>query len=212
MILLSTPSSAQENRTTAVSGEKKVWTFLKSISSDQTVEFRVTSEPNETGGRVLIEYRFTRDQDFLQMYEEQLFGITYSGQFATRESAFQALAMMDVNFDGFKDVRIFYSGGSGGSAYQYFTYQTTYDDRPLAFEENDAMWRANINRVDREKESLFSSWHYGAAVFSGAEYKWIQGHLIMIRSDSTDGTRTVIHELSLPEGEMVVVEERHHEQ
>jgi len=212
MILLSTPSSAQENRNNVVSGEKKVWTFLKTISSDQTTEFRVTSEPNETGGRVLIEYRFTRDQDFLQMYEEQLFGITYTSQFATRESAFQALAMMDVNFDGFKDVRIFYSGGSGGSSYQYFIYQTTYDDRPLAFKESDAMRRVSINHVDKEKESLSSNWSYGAASGYSNEYKWIQGHLIMIRSNFTDGTRTVIRELSLPEGEMVVVEESHHDQ
>lgn len=87
--------------------------------------------------------------------------------------------MIDVNFDGYKDMMIYsHDGGAGpNSGYNFYIYHP----KNKKYIYNETLSELTQTQVDIETKTIRSAWRNGAAEHGYEEYKWINGKLTMTK-------------------------------
>lgn len=89
------------------------------------------------------------------------------------------LDMIDVNFDGYEDMIIYSHDGGAvpNNGYNFYVYNS----KSKLFEYNLTLSDLTQTQVDIKAKMITSAWRNGAAEHGYAEYKWINGKLIMTK-------------------------------
>lgn len=113
------------------------------------------------------------------------------------------LHVVDVNFDGYKDVIIFndYGGAHSNSWYDCWLW----DAETSSFVTSESFTAICNPALDPEKKYIYSSGGSGAEFWGGSVYRFINGEFVM--TDNLDGSWRRVVESRYVDGEMKVVRE-----
>jgi len=139
------------------------------------------------------------EADFLQTYGgEELGYFVYNEMMDT-----MGLHVVDVNFDGYKDVIILNNFGGAHSNTWYDCW--LWDSETAAFVESESFAEICNPALDPEKKCIYSTGGSGAAYWGGSIYQYINGKFVITNDLNTylDG----LVETELVNEEMVVVRE-----
>lgn len=113
------------------------------------------------------------------------------------------LHVVDVNFDGYKDVIIINDFGGAHSNSWYDCW--LWDAEASSFAKSESFTAICNPALDPEKQCIYSSGGSGAEYWGGSVYRYIGGEFIL--TDNLDGSWRRIVESRFVDGEMKVVRE-----
>ena len=145
---------------------------------------------DENGSKIL-------SADFSELVDGELSGFcVYNEMMDT-----MGLHVVDVNFDGYKDVIILnnFSGVHGNTWYNCWLW----DAESSAFVESKTFGEICNPALDAEKQCIYSAGGSGAAYWGGRIYKFIDGEFVLTNELYTDWDDLV--ETMLIDDEMIIV-------
>jgi len=113
------------------------------------------------------------------------------------------LHVVDVNFDGCKDVIIL--GGFAGAHGNTWYYCWLWDAETSSFIESESFAKICNPALDSEKKCIYSAGGSGAAYWGGSIYKFIDGEFVV--TNNLDGDWNQVTETELINGKMEIARE-----
>jgi hypothetical protein len=91
---------------------------------------------------------------------------------------------LDMNFDGYPDIKLMYSSASGGADFHVWLY----NQKTGKFKYNDELSSLSDPIIDYNAKTLTSCYANGACCGRQTTYRFEGGKLILVREESTERT------------------------
>jgi len=161
---------------------EKIGDFDKTTAPLISLSFK----PTPTSGTQPLYVRTVYDEQDKQLMLCEFWTIGKQGKkhsFSTRDDGptpqgLHSLTLKDFNLDGNMDLRVLICTGSGGSAYQFFTWKK---DRFVLWEETEDMTLCS----DGGGDTMESSWRTGGGSFFYTKYRIKNGKFVPLVSVET---------------------------
>ena len=137
--------------------------------------------------------------DFSQTYDDEVYGYAVYNEMMDT----MGLHIVDVNFDGYKDVIVLndFSGAHANTWYDCWLWDT----ETASFAASESFAQICNPAIDPEKKCIYSTGGSGAAFWGGSIYKFMDGEFVVTNDLYTDWDG--LKETALIDGEMTVIRE-----
>lgn len=138
-------------------------------------------------------------EDFSETYGDEVYGYAVYNEMMDT----MGLHIVDVNFDGYRDVIILneFSGAHANTWYDCWLW----DPETSSFAASESFAQICNPSLDPEQKCIFSTGGSGAAFWGGSIYKFMDGEFVLTNDLYTDWSG--LQETALVDGKMTVVRE-----